>query len=334
MQGLCTLLIIAETATLTDASAAVLVLGAAYDVDVARLQATKRFVVDALGAAETLVLLKGVHYDRRVYSAKEIRALRKIVKATLGPTVVEIKPGGELTAAYQMNASAVGRCVWDRPSSCLYRHSSARAQLVQRIEAWWGVLQEAHAALVRREVARGAPFVQVACIRADIEFTAPVRHVSTMEPRYVYASSDPPDGAFLFGRRESARTLLTTYARIHALAATGGCARLDHARFMYSWFLPCFTVKALYDQGVRVVADPRITGRIRLHTGGGTPGVHVLEANPAFFATTFLRSDVYNDTVHAPPDDGFNGTMKCHASNRRANGYCGPWRYAAHQRPG
>ena len=63
-------------------------------------------------------------------------------------------------------------------------------------------------------------------------------------------------------------------------------------------------------------------------TGGGTPGMHLLEAHPPFTATSFLNSDEYDASIHAPPDDGFSSELKCHGSNRRSNGYCGPWRYA------
>ncbi len=119
-----------------------------------------------------------------------------------------------------------------------------------------------------------------------------------------------------------------TYARVDALARDGKCAALDRARFMYSWFLPCYAVKELYGQGVRIVADPQIHGKIRLHTGGGTPGIHLLEAHPPFTATRFLDSETYDASIHAPPDDGFSSELKCHGSNRRSNGYCGPWRYA------
>ena len=141
-------------------------------------------------------------------------------------------------------------------------------------------------------------------------------------------ASDPPDAVFLFGSRSSAERVLTTYARVDALARDGKCASLNHARFMYSWFLPCYAVKELYGQGVRIVADPQIHGKIRLHTGGGTPGIHLLEAHPPFTATRFLDSETYDASIHAPPDDGFSSELKCHGSNRRSNGYCGPWRYA------
>ena len=97
---------------------------------------------------------------------------------------------------------------------------------------------------------------------------------------------------------------------------------------MYSWFLPCYAAKELYGQGVRIVADPQIHGRIRLHTGGGTPGMHLLEAHPPFTATRFLDSEAYDASIHAPPVDGFSSELKCHGGNRRSDGYCGPWRYA------
>ena len=57
MRGL--LLLVAARTAEASSGAAVLLVGAAYDVDEARLRATKKFVVDAFGASETLVLLKG-----------------------------------------------------------------------------------------------------------------------------------------------------------------------------------------------------------------------------------------------------------------------------------
>ena len=326
MRGL--LLLVAARAAEASSEAAVLLVGAAYDVDEARLRATKKFVVDAFGASETLVLLKGVHYNKNIYTEAEVRALRDVVAATLRPSFLDIRPGAELTSIYARNASRIGKCIWSRAASCLYRHSSSRNPLEVRIEAWWGVLQAAHGALTKRESIRGKAFDRVACVRADIEFTSPIRHSTKLEPRYVYATSDPPDAVFLFGSRSSAERVLTTYARVDALARDGKCAALDRARFMYSWFLPCYAVKELYGQGVRIVADPQIHGKIRLHTGGGTPGIHLLEAHPPFTATRFLDSETYDASIHAPPDDGFSSELKCHGSNRRSNGYCGPWRYA------
>ena len=328
MRGL--LLLVAARAA-EASGAAVLLVGAAYDVDEARLRATKKYVIDAFGADETLVLLKGVHYNKNIYTEAEVRALRDLVKATLHPSFIDIRPGAELTAQYARNASRIGKCIWSRETSCLYRHSSSRNPLDLRIEAWWGVLQAAHGALTTREAIRGKAFDRVACVRADIEFTAPIRHATKLEPRYVYAASDPPDGVFLFGSRGSAERVLTTYKRVDALSIHGKCASLHRARFMYSWFLPCYAVKELYEQGIRIVADPQIHGRIRLHTGGGTPGMHLLEAHPPFTATSFLSSETYDASIHAPPDDGFSSELKCHGSNRRSNGYCGPWRYAHHK---
>ena len=261
MRGL--LLLVAARAAEASSEAAVLLVGAAYDVDEARLRATKKFVVDAFGASETLVLLKGVHYNKNIYTEAEVRALRDVVAATLRPSFLDIRPGAELTSIYARNASRIGKCIWSRETSCLYRHSSSRNPLEVRIEAWWGVLQAAHGALTKRESIRGKAFDRVACVRADIEFTSPIRHSTKLEPRYVYAASDPPDAVFLFGSRSSAERVLTTYARVDALARDGKCAALDRARFMYSWFLPCYAVKELYGQGVRIVADPQIHGKIR-----------------------------------------------------------------------
>ena len=329
MRGL--LLLVAARAAEASSGAAVLLVGAAYDVDEARLRATKKYVIDAFGADETLVLLKGVHYNKNIYTEAEVRALRGLVKATLEPSFMDIRPGAELTARYARNASRIGKCIWSRETSCLYRHSSSRNPLEVRIEAWWGVLQAAYGALTKREAIRGKAFDRVACVRADIEFTAPIRHATKLEPRYVYAASDPPDGVFLFGSRTSAERVLTTYKRVDALSLEGKCASLTRARFMYSWFLPCYAVQELYGQGVRIVADPQIHGKIKLHTGGGTPGMHLLEAHPPFTATSFLNSETYDAAIHAPPDDGFSSELKCHGSNRRSNGYCGPWRYAHHK---
>ena len=297
MRGL--LLLVAARAAEASSEAAVLLVGAAYDVDEARLRATKKFVVDAFGASETLVLLKDVHYNKNIYTEAEVRALRDVVAATLRPSFLDIRPGAELTHGYARNASRIGKCIWSRETSCLYRHSSSRDPLEVRIEAWWGVLQAAYGALTKRESIRGKAFDRVACVRADIEFTSPIRHSTNLEPRYVYAASDPPDAVFLFGSRKSAERVLTTYARVDALARDGKCAALDRARFMYSWFLSCYAVKELYGQGVRIVADPQIHGKIRLHTGGGTPGIHLLEAHalPIKFLHGVARQE---PAVHEP----------------------------------
>ena len=90
MRGL--LLLVAARAAEASSEAAVLLVGAAYDVDEARLRATKKFVVDAFGASETLVLLKGVHYNKNIYTEAEVRALRDVVAATLRPSFMDIRP--------------------------------------------------------------------------------------------------------------------------------------------------------------------------------------------------------------------------------------------------
>ena len=70
MRGL--LLLVAARAAEASSGAAVLLVGAAYDVDEARLRATKKFVVAAFGADETLVNRDGASAWINVEEATEV----------------------------------------------------------------------------------------------------------------------------------------------------------------------------------------------------------------------------------------------------------------------
>ena len=73
----------------------------------------------------------------------------------------------------------------------------------------------------------------------------------------------------------------------------------------------CWAARRLYGSGVRVVADPRIAGSIRLHA----TGAQNLSAFPPGARTTFLaaRAEAYDPAVHGRPGQTH---------------FCGPWRPA------
>lgn len=147
--------------------------------------------------------------------------------------------------------------------------------------------------------------------------SAPLRPLARVEPRYVYSASDPPDALWIFGSRASAEAVLTTYSRVAACALAPSCCdgTFQGLHFYQSWFPQCWAVRRTWDAGVRLVADPNISGTVLLHTGGGRPGTHDLQDFPTTVVTTFLDPGAtgYDAHIHARPDD---------ADARM----CGPWK--------
>ena len=170
------------------------------------------------------MFLKGVHFDGSAYSPDEIAALERTTIDAFKPSVVDVRSGDALTARFEADARKLGNCVWPngRGPEVRYGRASERERMVKRVSHWWGALQAALNGLAAREKARGKVFSKVAACRADADVVAPVRSASSLQTRYVYATSDPPDALWLFGDRASAEAVLGTHARPGGLSTSRG----------------------------------------------------------------------------------------------------------------
>ncbi|KAJ1456951.1 hypothetical protein M885DRAFT_563563 [Pelagophyceae sp. CCMP2097] len=313
-------------------SAAFVLVGAAYDLTEADLRLYATHVVGAFGANrhEAFAVVKGVHFDGGAYDASEMMALEAALRDEVGVAEGNLRLGagafGAVGDGYRNASAAISACAWP-PGGRLYRGAAGRALLDRRIEAWWGALDVANALVAAREAVLGVSFDVIVISRPDVVFSAPMRHISTVDARYWYTAAAPPDAVWILGR-EAARAALTTWSTLKT-CATGRnhqkcCGALAAENYYFSWFIPCHTTRQLWRTGLRVVVDGRIQGSVRLHRfleGGGVEAVaQNLSAAAKDTAHTVLKREAYDASVHPQPGAGAGHEL------------CGMWRRAKHPR--
>lgn len=127
----------------------------------------------------------------------------------------------------------------------------------------WGLLDTALDVVEARERETGAEFDRVAFLRPDLRLTKPIGNWREYDAATWHSVANPPDALWILPRDAAA----VAFRSLRTLAACDEacCADAAAAPLMVSWFVPCYTARRLWSEGLRIQLNNRVVGSLRLH---------------------------------------------------------------------
>ena len=175
------------------------------------------------------------------------------------------------------------------------------------------MLQMAHAMVLSDERARGHDYDRIVLARCDMDVWSPIALPPTPRPttpsnskadglppppQIWYSAANPPDGFWVMPRA-IARHALESASHVGACGSDVRHARAQGVEFLYSYFIPCYWVRALWRElGARLVIVRGLNATFELHpaaltdpTALTTKLVHASEpADPSEMAVEAARA--------------------------------------------
>jgi len=185
---------------------AVMLVGAANDMNVSAMQRLAEFVVEPMAPAEVFVLIKAIHHNRSWYSPEDTAELRQNVQQYLRPTAASIEPADLALERFGNASNTTTDCLYPM-SGTRYVIESERRTLQSRFAYWWGALDLAWDLVAERERTRGSVFETVVFVRPDLNFLGPIRHAADVTRGVWYSPVEPPDGFWILPRTAASRAM-------------------------------------------------------------------------------------------------------------------------------
>jgi UDP-sugar transporter A1/2/3 len=238
--------------------AAILLVGAANDMNASTLANFAEKVVAPLQPADVFVLLKGRHFDGSTYSQTEVHELRRLVRHHLRPTSSSIEREDLALQRYLPQSRRAVDCIYPEWSN-QYQDS----ELVTGIYSyWWGAWYLGWQLISAHEQRMDIEYETVVMARADLEYVTPVRNRSTdIDPQVWYSTWEPPDAFWIMPRRV-ARMVLSTVENTYECALMDDCCNRMAACKQVSWYVPCFWSRHF---GLTIEIDTITSFRLHTH---------------------------------------------------------------------
>ena len=197
---------------------AVMLVGAANDMNISDMQRLAEFVVEPMAPAEVFILIKAIHHNRSWYSPEDTEQLRRNVQQYLRPTSSSIEAADLPLERFRNASNATTDCLYPM-SGRQYVLESERRTLQSRFAYWWGALDLAWDLVAERERTRGSVFETIVFVRPDLNFLGPIRRPEDVQRGVWYSPVEPPDGFWILPRTAASRAMKTASLMVRAWEA-------------------------------------------------------------------------------------------------------------------